>query len=612
MKKLYFLLSLLLLAGYGLQAQQTIFNDDFDGYTAGEKLAQQAGTPWTTWSNNPGSGEDPVVSDAQANNGSNSVKIASGNDCVLLLDDNTSGRYKFSFYIYVPSGKVGYYNLLADFAGSNSQWATQVFFDGNGQGTIDAGGEGAGTFTYNYDSWFLVENYVDLNNDWGETFIDGTYVIGWQWTLGTFGDPVPMQLSAANFYAWDVNGTPEYYFDELVYEEMPIGDAPQNLQASVDGSTVTLSWEAPANGSPFTYYIFRNGDLVAIDPDLTTDDVIEFPGTYNYEVKAMYDPNGLSEAAGPVEVIIEGGTDREKVLLEIGTGTWCVYCPGSAMGADDLIENGKEVAVIEYHGGDNYETSQSAARLSYYDVSSYPTSRFDGIEGFSGGNATQSLYTAYLPYYNSRIATASVFGLQMDANLLSGGNDFEVVLSSEQMWDYSSSDLRLHLVLTESHIPENWFVMDELNFVCREMYPNATGTALSLENNGDTQEDTFTISVSEAYDIAHCELVAFIQDNDTKEVMNATFVDLGQIVGIAEKGELFTRVYPNPAAGSVTIESASTMKHIRIYNLNGQKVYEVALDQQKVNLNIDFLNQGLYMIALETVNGNRIEKLNVR
>ena len=51
--------------------------------------------------------------------------------------------------------------------------------------------------------------------------------------------------------------------------------------------------------------------------------------------------------------------DRDKVLLEIITGTWCYYCPGAAMGAEDLIANGKEVAVVEYHTGDTYENTFS-------------------------------------------------------------------------------------------------------------------------------------------------------------------------------------------------------------------------------------------------------------
>ncbi|HSG67425.1 MAG TPA: hypothetical protein VK994_01865, partial [Bacteroidales bacterium] len=57
---------------------------------------------------------------------------------------------------------------------------------------------------------------------------------------------------------------------------------------------------------------------------------------------------------------------RDKVVVEIGTGTWCPYCPGSAMGADDLIANGHDVAIIENHNGDDYTTAASNARNSYY------------------------------------------------------------------------------------------------------------------------------------------------------------------------------------------------------------------------------------------------------
>ena len=44
---------------------------------------------------------------------------------------------------------------------------------------------------------------------------------------------------------------------------------------------------------------------------------------------------------------------RDKVLIEIGTGTWCQYCPGSAMGADDMVANGHDVVIIENHNGDS-------------------------------------------------------------------------------------------------------------------------------------------------------------------------------------------------------------------------------------------------------------------
>jgi len=84
MKKLYTLtLMLLFCISFGY-AQTTLFTNNFESYTAGSKLVQQApGTDWTTWSNAPGGAEDPTVSNAQANGGAQSVKITPDNDLVL-------------------------------------------------------------------------------------------------------------------------------------------------------------------------------------------------------------------------------------------------------------------------------------------------------------------------------------------------------------------------------------------------------------------------------------------------------------------------------------------------------------------------------------------------
>lgn len=68
--------------------------------------------------------------------------------------------------------------------------------------------------------------------------------------------------------------------------------------------------------------------------------------------------------------------NRDMVLLEIGTGTGCPYCPGAAMGADELISNGKPVAAIEYHSynsNDPYNTPEAAVRTGYYGITGYPT-----------------------------------------------------------------------------------------------------------------------------------------------------------------------------------------------------------------------------------------------
>ena len=192
-----------------------IFFDDFEAYTAGVQLAAQNPTSWTTWSNLPGSSEDPFISTAQAHSGVNSVNIIPNNDCVKPLANYTSGIYKISFYIYVPAGNGAYFNSLQVFSPpSTFVWGMQVFFDQNGQGSIDGNGQSAATFSYAYNTWLHPEVIVNLNTDWAEFYLDGVLVHGWQWTLGTFGTPGPLQLAANNFYGGGTTAPTNYYLDD--------------------------------------------------------------------------------------------------------------------------------------------------------------------------------------------------------------------------------------------------------------------------------------------------------------------------------------------------------------------------------------------------------------
>lgn len=198
--------------------------ETFEDYNAGEQLALQANAMgrdyWTTWSNAPGSAEDPMVTNEQAHTGSNSMVIEGTNDCVLLFGDKTEGKYALNFYTYIPEGFFGYFNMLQVFAGASSEWGMQAYFDAGGVGTVDAGGAGAGAFTYLYNTWINVEVVVDLDEDFAEMFINGSSIITWQWSLGTFGTPGTPALAAANFYAWNANGTPKAFFDDINFDEV--------------------------------------------------------------------------------------------------------------------------------------------------------------------------------------------------------------------------------------------------------------------------------------------------------------------------------------------------------------------------------------------------------
>lgn len=215
---------------------------------------------------------------------------------------------------------------------------------------------------------------------------------------------------------------------------------------------------------------------------------------------------------------------RDRVVLEVFTGTWCTFCPGSALGTDDLISNGKSVAPVKYHIGDSYEYTESTARDGYYAVGGYPTSWFDGKYDIVGGNASQSIYPAYLIEYNTAMAAATPFNLTMTTSLT--GNNLTVNYTASQVGAYSAGNLVAHVVVTESHIPENWLAgLTEVNYVVRDMAPTDAGTAFTVMMGG-SYSGTEVIALNPAWVQADMEVVVFIQNSQTKEIFNSVLSPL--------------------------------------------------------------------------------------
>jgi PKD repeat protein len=218
-----------------------------------------------------------------------------------------------------------------------------------------------------------------------------------------------------------------------------------------------------------------------------------------------------------ISIVFGQQVDRNKVLVEIGTGTWCTYCPGAAMGADDLIANGHPVAVIENHNGDAFANQYSNARNSYYGISGYPTAFFDGGNSVVGGSHTNSMYSSYLPKVNARMNVPSDFILELYGT--NAGAAYDMVVKIYKVAAYTGPDPVYHLTVTESDIAYAWQGQNHLNFVNRQMIPDQNGTAISFADS-----DTVTLNLSfnmGGWVLPHVEFVGFLQRNDTKEVLQA-------------------------------------------------------------------------------------------
>jgi hypothetical protein len=97
-------------------------------------------------------------------------------------------------------------------------------------------------------------------------------------------------------------------------------------------------------------------------------------------------------------------------------------------------------------------------------------------------------------------------------------DDYQLVVHATKVGTIEGANLYLRVAITESHIAQSWQCLEEVSQVNRLMVPDALGTAINF-SSGNEVTINLDFTVDPSWNKEHLDLVAFVQNDNGKEVL---------------------------------------------------------------------------------------------
>ena len=366
-------------------------------------------------------------------------------------------------------------------------------------------------------------------------------------------------------------------------------------------------------------------------------------------------PNGIADP-NPTDngssVNVTGITPAEgrTVYVEAATGTWCEWCPASAVLLDRLSgclgDYFAAAAVHNTHPGAPYPDPMEVAifnegLIGHPDFTDFPAFLINRDSFLT----TLELETALLTAVQE--SPSVVLSHSVDYSDVSGDLQVEVMLTAQEVIDFAGC--RLNVILTEDGVSGTGNDWAQANIYSGghfgamggfESLPDPVpadimiydqvGRALlggyeGIENNlPDVLEESEmhvsampAFSVPQDWDVENMHIISLLTDGNSK-VINAqktTFTE-AQIVGERSitQDDIRVNIFPNPVENLAKVYlSLPTSSRVRLELINnlGQKVLTNTYDYLSGEVLLDFdvndFENGLYFLCVE-IDGKRVVK----
>ena len=559
--------------------------ENFDALIVGGYVAEQLGGMWTTWSGTPGTAEDAIVSDLYSVSPANSILVEGTTDLVLMFADEnlTTGSHTFTNDIFIPTGTTGYWNLQKDLI-IGVEWGFQIMYEDDMTMIVDAGAAAAAVIPYTYDTWYHNEVVVDLDNDWCDFYIDGELIIGYQWTLGTFGTPGANTLGSCNFFANPgAGGTPPgAHFDDVCFsgDEPVTYDPPTDL--FVDNSGYA-TWLSPGSFNP-EWIGYSTGEITN---SIGTDAAADFDVAVRFTAA---DLAGFEDGAITKLNFVPGEDDAMctytlKVWVGAGEPTLVYSQELPTIVADQW----NEIVLDTPVPFDNTEELWFGFNVNT--TGGYPAGCDDGpqVEGFGNMMYWQGAWTTLTGLAPTLTFNWAVEGYVevagVEAKLAPIAQTTPSVIANVGTLSTRSEKMAPAAILS----PEASRALMGYNVFLDGEYVDYT-TDLFWQYEDLVDEHTYTAGVSAVY------------DNGESVVVDYEF--MFGYVGVSEILENTISIFPNPATDNVNIQSEFNITDIYVYDYVGKVIYTIKDSNTKnVVLNTNSYGSGIYIVRIQTENG---------
>ncbi|MEI7802073.1 MAG: fibronectin type III domain-containing protein [Bacteroidota bacterium] len=286
-------------------------------------------------------------------------------------------------------------------------------------------------------------------------------------------------------------------------------------------------------------------------------------------------------------------TTQRLILVEEYTNASCGPCALSNPAFDALMTaNASKVVAVRYHtsfpGYDPFYSQnpvQNQARSIYYQVTSVPTARMDGAGTFLQDVNQTSIDVEY------NIAPQYAINLNFH---LSSDNDSVYASATFKALQTVTGILKAHIMMVEKVItfstPPGSNGETSFPMVMKKMLPSETGTTLPATMfPGDSVVINVGWLISNVFNLNQLALVAFVQDNVTKNVKQAGYAPVPSTVTVTP---------PTISLNAVNDVLCSNNGSVNINISGGTPPYTFVWSNGATSEDISGLSAGAYSVTV--------------